>query len=47
MIYKIIYILYQLRNKEWLNEEILRVFACGKGIVITKAIPFKDKKIYI
>ena len=28
-----------------LNEEILRVFSCGKGIVITKALPFKDKKI--
>ena len=28
-----------------LNEEILRVFSCGKGIIITKALPFKDKKI--
>ena len=28
-----------------LNEELLRVFSCGKGLVITKALPFKDKKI--
>ena len=33
------------RMDYFINEENIRMFSCGKGLVITKALPFKDKKV--